>query len=112
MSISIAIPLWILVALSICIFFRECAAPEGVKFKNINLSKISFWEQIDKINEEEEEFKAALISEDKENLKEEFWDCMQAKLGALEKLDIKAKEVMESYQKHLVKIQNRPRGNK
>ena len=82
---------------------------DGIRLKNINLSKISFWEQIEKINEEEEEFKAALVSEDKENLKEEFWDCMQAKLGALEKLDIKVEEVIKSYPKHLEKIQNRPR---
>ena len=79
----------------------------GIKLKNIDLSKITFQEQLDKIIEEDNEFLNA--DNTTEEFIEEFWDTVQARLGLLEKLGINADSVMDGYSKHLEKIKNRPR---
>jgi len=112
MFIAIIITLWVMSILLIIMFFKVAKEPEGISLKNINLEAISLRDQLEKIEEEEKEFYAAIVNMDRENMIEEFWDCMQSKLGMLNKFGIGAQEIMESYQKHLVKIQNRPRGNK
>lgn len=83
---------------------------KGIKLTNINLTGITVLEQIDKVREEEKEFAVAIELADKENAIEEFFDCIQSKLGLLEKVfSMSADEAMKEYPKHLEKIKNRPR---
>lgn len=81
----------------------------AIELKNINLDNVSLMEQVDKAQEEEQEFWEAYGEQNKEHLLEEFYDSIQAKLGLMYKLGITAEEVMEAYSKHLEKIKNRPR---
>ena len=83
-----------------------------IKLVNINLETISLREQIEKIDEEDTEFIKAIMKEDAENIIEEFWDCVQVRLGLLEKIGIDANRVMEFYPKHLEKLKDRPREGK
>ena len=84
-----------------------------IELRNIDLSGISIKEQLEKANEEERELLDALANRNKDNAIEEFWDCVQVRLGMLQiGLGITADEVMEGYQKHLEKIKNRPRGKR
>lgn len=87
-----------------------------IKLKNIDLNNVSISEQMNKIDEEDNEFDMAVLEychdndiKNKNHLVEEFWDTVQARLGVLQKVDIDAKEVMEQYPKHLEKIKSRPR---
>lgn len=87
-----------------------------IELKNIDLSNVTFASEVNKYDEETNEFFEALhcfmysnTKEDKEHLIEEFWDTVQAELGLLDKLGITADEVMHEYHKHLEKIKNRPR---
>lgn len=80
-----------------------------IKLKNINLENISMVEQIKKVGEEHCEFITAVLKKDSSNAVEEFYDLLQAGLGALDKMGINAEKVMEQYQEHLEKIKNRPR---
>jgi phosphoribosyl-ATP pyrophosphohydrolase len=82
----------------------------GIELKNIDLTGISEEEQWNKIAEENTEFFLALNNEDKANSVEEFWDCMQVRLGMLQiRLGITAEEVQAYYPKHLEKLKDRPR---
>lgn len=80
-----------------------------IELKNIDLSKVTIVDQIDKVTEEESEFWEAYWKQDNDNLIEEFYDVMQSMLGLMHKSGISAEEVMEGYNKHLEKINNRPR---
>lgn len=80
-----------------------------IELKNIDLRKVPKEEQVEKVVEEFQEFWTAYNNKDRENLKEEFFDVMQAMLGLMHKEGITALEVMEGYSKHIEKIKNRPR---
>ncbi len=80
-----------------------------IELRNIDLSKVPRQEQVEKVVEEFQEFWTAYNNKDRDNLKEEFFDVMQAMLGLMHKEGITALEVMEGYSKHLEKIKNRPR---
>lgn len=85
-----------------------------INLKNIDISKVNLKAQLKKCLEEETEFyeayNEALTKEsEREHLIEEFYDCMQSKLGLLYKLGISAYDVMEYYPKHLEKLKHRPR---
>lgn len=80
-----------------------------IKLTNINLDEVTMIEQIRKVGEEHCEFITAVLKKDNSNAIEEFYDLLQASLGALDKMGISAKKVMEQYPKHLEKIKNRPR---
>ena len=80
-----------------------------IELKNIDLRKVPKKEQVEKVLEEFQEFWTAYNNKDRENLKEEFFDVMQAMLGLMHKEGITALEVMEGYSKHIEKIKNRPR---
>ncbi|CAG9702623.1 conserved hypothetical protein [Clostridium neonatale] len=87
-----------------------------IELKNIDLSNVTFAGEVNKYDEETNEFFEALhifmyskTNENKEHLIEEFWDTVQAEIGLLDKLGITALEVMQEYPKHLEKIKNRPR---
>jgi phosphoribosyl-ATP pyrophosphohydrolase len=77
---------------------------------NINLNHITKEQQLNKIHEEDEEFLQAVKLNDYDNMIEEFWDCVQVRLGYLNMHGIRATEVMNGYNKHLRKLKNRPRG--
>lgn len=81
----------------------------GVELHNINLDGITQSEQINKIYEEVDEFVQAVIKGDVTNAVEEYFDMLQASLGALQKMGLSAEYVMSQYDKHLSKIVNRPR---
>lgn len=80
-----------------------------MKLYNIDLSTVSYKQQLEKIKEEDKEFKEALTKNDDDHILEEFWDTVQARLGLLDKIGLDANKVMEYYPKHLEKIKNRPR---
>jgi len=83
---------------------------KGIKLKNIDLTGISIEQQTQKVTEEDNELIKAIVNRDKDNAIEEFWDCVQVRLGALDiAMEIKAEEVMEGYPRHLEKLKNRPR---
>lgn len=84
--------------------------PIGIELRNIDLIGISIEQQTQKAIEEDNELIEAIAKRDKDNAIEEFWDCVQVRLGALQiALGITAQEVMEAYTKHLEKLKNRPR---
>ena len=80
-----------------------------IELKNIDLSKVTIEEQIDKVTEEESEFWDAYWKQDNDNLIEEFYDVMQSMLGLMHKTGISTEEVIEGYSKHIEKIKKRPR---
>ena len=80
-----------------------------IKLKNIKLEGITLTDQVRKIGEEHCEFITAVMKNDTDNAVEEFFDLMQAGLGALDKMGMNAEYVMKQYPKHLEKIKNRPR---
>ena len=82
---------------------------KGIELKNINLEGITQGEQIQKVYEEVNEFEMAVINGDITNAVEEFFDMLQAGLGALQKMGLNAGYVMSQYGKHLEKIKDRPR---
>ncbi|WP_238899341.1 hypothetical protein [Clostridium sp. YIM B02500] len=91
----------------------------GIELKNIDLTGISELDQLDKIKEEEIEFREAFIEylqkqtkENKLHVIEEFWDRVQSPLGLLNMYGITAKEVQAYYPKHLEKLKDRPRRDK
>lgn len=77
---------------------------------NINLNNVTKEQQLSKIHEEDEEFLQAAKLNDYDNMIEEFWDCVQVRLGYLNMHGIRAAEVMSGYNKHLRKLKSRPRG--
>lgn len=83
-----------------------------IELKNINLENVTLMDQLLKVSEEKAEFRLAVIKNDSENAVEEFFDMMQAGLGALSKMGMNAEYVMDQYPKHLEKIKNRPRRNR
>lgn len=66
-------------------------------------------DQLLKVSEEKAEFRLAVIKNDPKNAVEEFFDLVQASLGALNKMGLDADYVMNQYPAHLEKIKNRPR---
>ena len=80
-----------------------------IELKNINLEGITSIQQINKVHEEVDEFVQAVIKGDATNGIEEFFDVVQASLGALQKMGLLAEYVMSQYPKHLEKIKDRPR---
>lgn len=81
----------------------------GIELKNINLDGITQQEQINKIYEEVDEFVQGILKGDVTNAVEEYFDMLQASLGALQKMGLSAEYVMSQYGKHLEKIKDRPR---
>ena len=99
---------------------NEIGKEPSITLKNIDLSKTSSKEQLDKYYEELNEFREALIDLHNINAKgnvkqhviEEYFDVLQTGLGLLQKEGITAEEVMAGYEKHLKKMEemgNKPR---
>lgn len=80
-----------------------------IELKNINLEGITQQEQIQKVYEETDEFVQAIIKVDASNAIEEYFDMLQAGLGALQKMGLSAEYIMSQYGKHITKIKCRPR---
>ena len=97
-------------AISTLPFLKEFAErnPEekSIVLKNIDLSEVieertELFDALNKFKEDEDT---------KEHVIEELYDNIQALLGLVQKFGINAEEVMEGYQKHLDKMEQR--GNK
>ncbi len=80
-----------------------------IELKNINLDGVTIMRQINKVYEEVNEFEMAVVMGDVDNAVEEFFDVVQASLGALQKMGLSAEYVMEQYPKHIEKLKFRPR---
>lgn len=80
-----------------------------IELQNINLNKVTMIDQIRKVGEEHCEFITAVLKKDPSNAIEEFYDLLQASLGALDKMGLSANLVMEHYPEHLEKLKSRPR---
>lgn len=80
-----------------------------IELKNINLDGVTIMRQISKVHEEVHEFEQAVVMGDVDNSIEEFFDLVQANLGALHKMGLSAEYVMEQYPKHIEKLKFRPR---
>ena len=102
------------------VFAEKTSKESSITLKNIDLSKTSSKEQLDKYYEELNEFREALIDLHNINAKgnvkqhviEEYFDVLQTGLGLLQKEGITAEEVMAGYEKHLKKMEemgNKPR---
>lgn len=63
--------------------------------------------QILKCEEEETEFKKAILKADVTNAVEEFYDDIQAKLGALRMLGVPLEVIIEGQEKHFDKLKSR-----
>ena len=69
--------------------------------------KVSLEDEIEKCIEEDSEFIAGVLKEDKENVIEEFWDSVQTKLNVMDIMGISMKEINEGLHKHLDKMTRR-----
>jgi hypothetical protein len=88
-----------------------------IEIKNIDLTGLTLVDELEKAEEEEKEFKEALITYlydtnevSREHLLEESCDKVQVILSTLKMLDIDIEEITEYWNtKHLEKLKNRPR---
>lgn len=79
----------------------------------IDISEVTFIEQVEKTMEEYNELLLAVLKKDIENTKEEFCDLITAANGLLEKIGITNEEIMRYYNnEHKEKLKarnNKPR---
>ena len=75
-----------------------------LKFIELNTSLIR---QLDKIEEEKDEFVEALANIDNENLIEEFWDVVQAMMGVIDRRGVSIEELMKGREEHYNKLESR-----
>ena len=89
----------------------------SIRLKNINLTGLTLVDELVKAEEEEKEFKEALLGYlydkndiSREHLLEELCDTIQVKLSTMKTIDIDIEEIVSYWNtKHLEKIKNRPR---
>lgn len=90
---------------------------KGIVLRNIDLTGISFTDELSKRNEEFREFTDALLEylvkpneKNRKHLLEETCDNIQVLLSVLKQLDIDIPEITEYWNKeHLEKLRFRPR---
>jgi len=80
-----------------------------IELKNIDLTGVTYTEQLKKIKEEDREFFNAISNGTCYNITEEIWDTFQARMGLAYMEDVTAKDIMEGYLIHLEKLPYRPR---
>jgi len=91
--------------------------PIGIELRNINLEGLTLVDELLKADEEETEFKQALLGYlydkhevSREHLLEELCDTIQVKLSIMKTIDIDIEEIVSYWNtKHLEKIKSRPR---
>jgi hypothetical protein len=89
----------------------------SISLKNINLTGLTLVDELEKAEEEEKEFKQALITFlkdsneiSREHLLEELCDTIQVKLSIMKTIDIDIEEITTYWNtKHLEKLKDRPR---
>ena len=70
--------------------------------------KVTLEDEIEKCIEEDSEFIAGVLKNDKDNIIEEFWDSVQTKLNVMDIMGISMKDVYErGLNKHLDKMNER-----
>lgn len=75
-----------------------------LKFIELNTNGLT---QVRKIGEEVEEFVAAIVKKDNENLIEEFWDVVQSMMGVIDLKGLTKEDLMNGLEKHYKKLENR-----
>jgi len=91
--------------------------PIGIELRNINLTGLTLVDELEKAEEEDKEFKQALLGYlydkhdiSREHLLEELCDTIQVKLSTMKTIDIDIEEIVGYWNtKHLEKIKDRPR---
>lgn len=89
-----------------------------IELKNIDLSKVTDEQQLEKLFEEFDEVIAIITDSDLEDnsfehFTEEAFDLLQVCIGIAEKKYKKnANDIMKQYPRHLEKLKNRPRNKK
>ena len=91
--------------------------PIGIELRNIDLTGLTLVDELVKADEEEKEFREALIAYlydkheiSREHLLEELCDTIQVKLSVMKTIDIDINVIADYWNtKHLEKIKNRPR---
>ena len=89
----------------------------GISLKNIDLTGLTLNDELVKAEEEEKEFKQALLAYlydtngiSREHLLEELCDTIQVRLSIMKTIDIDVEEIVNYWStKHLEKLQFRPR---
>ncbi|NME65814.1 hypothetical protein HF846_14545 [Clostridium cadaveris] len=82
---------------------------KGIELKNIDLTDITYSEQMGKVAEEDSEFWKAISEGTWNDIVEEIWDTFQARIGLAYMEGVTAKDIMNGYPMHLKKLENRPR---
>lgn len=77
------------------------------KLNKLNLKNFVLADEGIKLSEEHNEFQMAAFRNDKGNAIEEFWDCIQALVGVMDKLNISDKEIKQGLTRHNKKLLNR-----
>ena len=75
-------------------------------FPILNIDKITTEEEIFKLREETEEFINGIQREDKENMKEEFFDVIQVLINIMYRYDL-IEDTEKELEKHINKLKNR-----
>lgn len=79
----------------------------GIVLHNINLTGYTLVQQLAKVQEEDDEFLTEIIKCNRKEAIAEYWDKVQAGLGALKMIGVSEEEVMEGYQDHWNKMISR-----
>lgn len=82
---------------------------KGIELQNIDLSGVTYADQLKKIKEEDKEFSNAVSQGTCNDIVEEIWDTFQARIGLAYMEGVTAKDIMNGYPRHLKKLENRPR---
>ena len=91
--------------------------PIGIELRNIDLTGLTLVDELVKQEEEEKEFREALVSYlydkheiSRNHLLEELCDTIQVKLSTMKTIDIDVEEIVSYWNtKHLEKLKSRPR---
>ena len=92
----------------------------GITLRNIDLTGLTLIDELVKAEEEEKEFREALLGYlydkheiSRNHLLEELCDTIQVKLSTLKAIDIDIPEIVDYWNtKHLEKLKDRPRKEK
>lgn len=84
---------------------------KGIILKSIDVSKVSYIQQLQKCEEELQELDIAIFDNGtNDEVIEEFWDVVQSQMSKIKKFrGIGPEMIEEGYSKHLEKLKNRPR---
>lgn len=108
----ITIGVWIIVIFLALFFFKIATRKkENIILKPLDINKsnlnISLFDEIQKCNDEDEEFFKGVMKCDIDNIIEEFWDSIQTKLNVMSMLGISTNTIYDGLYKHISKMNDR-----